>query len=114
MAEIDAVSSALDDLLVQAADLDDATRRKIPDRSVSLRLTDLDVAYAARLSGGELLDVHETPPDEHHHAQLRVSMTSDDFVDLMAGRLHFGSGWARGRIRVDARFRDVLELRRFL
>jgi putative sterol carrier protein len=41
-------------------------------------------------------------------------MSSDDLVEVVEGRLHVASGMAHGRVRVDARFRDVLELRRFL
>jgi hypothetical protein len=114
MADIDAVAAALDDLLAQSRELDDSTRRKIPDRTVSLWVKDLDVAYSGRLLRGHLLDVTETPISEHPDAQLRLAMSSDDLVDLVQGRLSFGTGWAKGRIRVDARLRDVLELRRFL
>ncbi len=114
MADIDQVDAALAELVRQADDLDESTRAKIPDRSVSLLVRDLDVAYAGRLSSEGLADVAPVPVELHREAQLRLAMTSDDLIDLVGGRLGFGSGWATGRIRVDARLRDILELRRFL
>jgi hypothetical protein len=41
-------------------------------------------------------------------------MDSDVLIDLLEDRLGFAHGWAMGQIRVDARLRDLLELRRFL
>jgi len=114
MADVDQVLASLDDLLEQADALDDTTRQKIPDRTVSLWIRDLDLAYAGRLESGSLLDVVAISPDDRRNSQLRVTMDSDDFVEVVAGRLSFGSGFATGKIRVDARIRDVFELRRFL
>jgi hypothetical protein len=114
MADIEAVREAVARLGVILEGADPEFRRKIPDRSVSVWIKDLCVAFAGRLESGSLVDVRETEPDERRDANLRLTMSSDDLIELVEGRLHFGSGWARGRIRVDARLRDVLELRKFL
>ena len=81
---------------------------------MSAWIRDLDVAFAGALRAGELVDVTEIDPADRKAADLKLTLTSDDLIELVAGRLHFGSGWARGRIKVDARLRDVLELRKFL
>jgi len=114
MATIEAVRDAITRLGAILEHAEPEFRRKVPDRSVSVWIKDLDVAFAGRLESGSLVDVLETDPDERRTANLRLTMSSDDLIELVEGRLHFGSGWARGRIRVDARLRDVLELRTFL
>ena len=114
MADIEEVREAIGSLGTILGGADPDFRRKIPDRTVSAWIKDLDVAFTGRLASGELVDVLEVDPVERSAAQLKLTLSSDDLIDLVAERLHFGSGWARGRIRVDARLRDVLELRKFL
>jgi hypothetical protein len=101
--------------LSQAADvLDDATRQRIPDRSVSVHLLDLDAAYAGRFAGGLLSDVAAVDPESAKNATFRLTCSSDDFIALIDGELGFGPAWASGRIRISAGWRDLLELRKFL
>ena len=114
MADIETVRHAISRLGVILDDADPETRRKIPDRSVSAWIKDLDVAFAARLESGDLVDIHEIDTEERRAAHLRLTLSSDDLIELVEGRLHFGSGWAHGRIKVDARLRDIFELRKFL
>jgi putative sterol carrier protein len=40
-----------------------------------------------------------------------MTMTSDDLLDLVAGRLPMASAWATGRVRIDASVLDLLRLR---
>jgi hypothetical protein len=114
MATIEAVRAALDNLSAILDGAEPDFRRRIPNRSVSLGVTDLDVAFAGRLQSGSLVDVVEIDPADRKTAELKVTMSSDDLVEVVEGRLHVASGMAHGRIKVDARFRDVLELRKFL
>ena len=114
MADIEAVREAIQSLGVILDDADPDVRRKIPDRSVSAWIKDLDVAFAARLHSGDLVDITEIDPSERKAADLKLTLSSDDLLEVVAGRLHFGSAWAKGRIKVDARLRDVFELRKFL
>ena len=114
MAEVDEVRDAVGRLASMFDGVDDATRRKIPDSSVSVRVPDLDVTYACRFEAGEVLDVHEIDLADARAATLRISCDSDTLLDVVDGRLHFGHGWATGKIRVDAKFRDILKLRSFL
>jgi hypothetical protein len=103
---------ALDELGARLAQTDDNVRAQVDDRTVSCRITDLDVTFRGRLSGGELVDVTDAISSEP--AQIRLTMSSDDLIDLVAGRLSFPHVWATGRIRLDASFRDLLRLRSFM
>jgi len=114
MADIAEVRTALDQVVVELEGVDDHTRRKIPDTTVALRVRDLDVAFAGRLEAGALLDIHDIDPGNLNESRLRLTLTSDDLIEVVAGRLSFGRAWAKGRIKVDAHFRDLFELRKFL
>ena len=114
MASIETVREAIVSLSALLDGAEPDFRRRVPDRSVSLWVKDLDIAFAGRLQSGSLVDVVGIDPAERKDADLKVAMSSDDLVEVVEGRLHVASGMAHGRIRVDARFRDVLELRKFL
>ena len=47
-------------------------------------------------------------------ADIRLTMSSDDLVDLTEGRLSFGPAWASGRVKLEAGLRDMLRLRTLL
>ncbi|MFJ4684041.1 SCP2 sterol-binding domain-containing protein [Streptomyces sp. NPDC091377] len=84
------------------------------DRSVSCHITDLDVTFVGRMADGGIT-VHDTlegPPREK--AQIRLSMTGDDLVALVDGRLNFAHAWGSGRVKLTAGVRDLLRLRKLL
>jgi predicted lipid carrier protein YhbT len=84
------------------------------DRSVSCRVTDLDITFVGRMTGGRIV-VHDTlqgPPREK--AQIRLTMTGDDLVALVNGELHFAKAWGSGRVKLEAGLRDLLQLRKLL
>jgi hypothetical protein len=114
MADADQVRACVTDLVGLMDGVDDATRHKIPDGTLSVRVPDVDLAFAGRFGDGHLLDVHEVDATQAGAAKLRLTLSSDDLVELAAGRLHFGSAWAHGRVKVEATFRDLLALRSFL
>jgi hypothetical protein len=41
-------------------------------------------------------------------------MTGDDLVALVDGELHFAKAWGAGRVKLEAGFRDLLQLRKLL
>ncbi|GGW48585.1 hypothetical protein GCM10010503_26710 [Streptomyces lucensis JCM 4490] len=84
------------------------------DRSVSCHITDLDVTFAGRMTGGrvEVDATHPGPPRER--AQIRLVMAGDDLVDLVEGQLNFATAWGRGRVRLEAGLLDLFRLRRLL
>ncbi|MGD9956949.1 MAG: sterol-binding protein [Candidatus Nanopelagicales bacterium] len=114
MASLESVQAGLEALVASMDDLDPDTRGKIPDRSVSAYFTDLDAAYAGRLESGSLVDVAPLDPARRKEAHLRLAMDSDTFLSIVEGRLDFAHAWSHGKVKVDARIRDIWELRKFL
>ena len=85
------------------------------DRSLSCRLTDLGQVVLGRLSSGSVRDLTVVPDGPSvPRADIRLTMTSDDLVALTDGRLHFGTAWATGKVKLEAGLRDLLRLRKIL
>ncbi|MDQ0580100.1 alkyl sulfatase C-terminal domain-containing protein [Streptomyces rishiriensis] len=84
------------------------------DRSVSCRITDLDVTFVGRMTDGRIVvqDTLQGPPVEK--AEIRLTMTGDDLVALVAGELNFAKAWASGRVKLEAGLRDLFQLRKLL
>lgn len=96
-------------LAERLADADPSARKKASfDRTLTCRLTDLDVIFAGRLREGSLTEIRQVVTRD---AQVRMSMTSDDLIKLVAGELNMGSAWATGRVKIDAGVFDLLKLR---
>ncbi|MGW0762886.1 SCP2 sterol-binding domain-containing protein [Streptomyces sp. NPDC002814] len=115
MATIEECRAALEKLSdnMQAAEGDARTAAAL-ERSVSCHITDLDVTFAGRMTGGRI-DVEETfegPPREK--AQVRFSLAGDDLVALVDGELNFAKAWGSGRVKLHASLRDLLVLRKLL
>jgi hypothetical protein len=82
------------------------------DRTLSCLLRDLDALFVGRLTTGRLVDIHEADEAERTEpAQIRLEMSSDDLLQLVAGELSMSNAWAAGRVRVHAGVRDMLRLR---
>jgi alkyl sulfatase BDS1-like metallo-beta-lactamase superfamily hydrolase len=90
---------------------DDTVRAHAEDRTVSLFVPDLDVVFSGRLHEGHLVDV---TTDERDKAQIRLTIASDDLVQLVSGQLAVPHAFASGRVRIDASIRDLLRLRTLL
>lgn len=84
------------------------------DRSLSCWITDLDVTFTGRLHAGGVEGLTETPGRPAEKAQIRLSMTGDDLLELVHGRLNFASAWASGRVKLEAGLMDMLKLRALL
>ncbi len=115
MATIEECRAALDRLSdnMQHAE-GDVRAAAAMDRSVSCHITDLDVTFAGRLTGGriEVRDTFPGPPRER--AQIRLAMSGGDLVALVGGELHFARAWGSGRVRLEAGLRDLFRLRKLL
>lgn len=112
MASVEQCEAAL---AVLAARLDEypheQRRDRIPDRTIELTLLDLDVTFRGRLHDGQLVDiVQERGPKPN----IRLTMNSDDLIDLTDKRLAFSHAWATGRLHLDAGLRDLLRLRKLM
>ncbi|MFI2377591.1 sterol-binding protein [Streptomyces sp. NPDC018964] len=115
MATIEECRAALDKFSDSMASAEgDVRATAAMDRSVSCHITDLDVTFAGRLTGGRI-EVHETfPGPPRERAQIRLAMTGDDLLALVGGELHFARAWGSGRVRLEAGLRDLFHLRKLL
>jgi putative sterol carrier protein len=86
----------------------EARRRSTLDRSLSCTLSDLDLIFGAQLKDGLLQDIHRADSAD---AEVKLTMTSDDLIELVDGKQSFASAWASGRVKVDARVMDLIKLR---
>lgn len=103
--------AALRTLVDALSALEPEVRRKyVVERTVSCRVTDLDVTWAAHLTEEGLVDLRTDAPK----AQVRLSVGSDDLVALVQGRLAVPTAVATGRVRVQASPFDLLRLSAFL
>lgn len=105
MATVDECRAALEQLSEQ---LEQNPSAQSLDRTLSCQLTDLDVTFRGRLHGGRI-DALTTEPGEK--AQIRLAMTSDDLLRLVAGELNFASAWAKGQLKLEASMMDMIRLR---
>lgn len=115
MATIEECRAALEKLSDNMRDAEgDAATAASMDRSVSCRITDLDVTFVGRMTGGRIV-VHDTlegPPKDK--AQIRLAMSGDDLVALVNGGLNFAKAWGSGRVKLEAGLRDLFQLRKLL
>ena len=109
MATIEECRAALEEFAAKLGGMDESAKSLV--RTVSLRVPDLDTTFNGTLRTGALEEVTTEPRDR---AQIRLTIGSDDFVALVAGELNFASALARGRVKIDASFRDMLMLRKLL
>lgn len=115
MATIEECRAALDKLSDNMASAEGDVRSAAAlDRSLSCRVTDLDVTFVGRLKGGriEVLDTLQGPPPDK--AQIRLAMAGDDLVAMVDGRLNFAKAWGSGRVKLEAGLRDLFRLRTLL
>ncbi|MBK9434335.1 MAG: SCP2 sterol-binding domain-containing protein [Actinobacteria bacterium] len=112
MASVEQCEAALAELAERLESYPHETRRaNIPDRTIELALLDLDVTFRARLHDGQLIDIEQATGPKPH---IRLTMNSDDLIELTDKRLHFSHAWATGRLHLDASLRDLLRLRNLL
>ncbi len=111
MATVEECEAALEHVAGLLHGADDSVRQQAEDRTLSCFIPDLDTTFSARLHQGRLLDLTS---DERPRAQIRLTVHSDDLVDLVEGRVRFPQAFAQGRVRIDASIRDLLRLRSLL
>lgn len=109
MASVEQCEAALAELANRLEEYPHEDRReRIPDRTVELALLDLDVSFVGRLHDGQLVDIRQGALDKPN---IRLTMNSDDLIELTDRRLRFTHAWATGRLHLDASLRDLLRLR---
>ncbi|MCW2497133.1 SCP2 sterol-binding domain-containing protein [Jatrophihabitans sp.] len=109
MATVEECEAAFEALAERLAATDPETRRKNSlDRTLCCTLRDLDVVFGGRIKDGLLIGIAQIPKAE---GQVKLSMTSDDLLTLVAGKLNLVAAWTSGRIKIDARVFDLIKLR---
>lgn len=109
MASVEECERAFHGLAAKLAEADSSARQKASfDRSLTCTLSDLDVIFAGQLRDSQLIDIRKVDKPD---AQVKMTMTSDDLLKLVAGELSMGSAWASGRVKIDASILDLLKLR---
>jgi putative sterol carrier protein len=112
MASVEECRTAIEELAERMAGADEEVRSHATlNRSLSCRITDLDVTFSGQLRDGHIHDITTEPAQR---AQIRLTVSSDDLIALVDGHLHFASAWAKGRIKVEASIMDLLRLRSLL
>lgn len=93
----------------------DRRREVIRERTVRVIVPDLATAFDMRLTVDGLTDITSHPvPAPAADPQVRVTVSSDDLVDLAADRLDPAKALFSRRLKVDASFGDLLRMRRLL
>lgn len=115
MATLDQCRAALDRLAQNLSSADGNVRSAAAlDRSLSCRITDLDVTFVGRLADGTIQDLTSVPGPPPGKAEIRLTMAGDDLVALVDGQLNFARAWGSGRVKLEAGLRDLLRLRTLL
>lgn len=112
MASVDEVEAVLERLLRKLGDVDDATRSLLPTRrTIEASCPDLGLVRHAAWQQGALTMLDEPPP---RRCDIRISVHSDDLLEIMDGDLSFSRAYTSNRLRLDASMADLLRLRALL
>ena len=111
MATVEEVDAALAQLLARLGRNDGGAGLVSERRTIEARCPDLDLVRWVVWDGGSLRELDEAPDGG---SDVRVSVRSDDLVDIVAGELPVGRAYAAGRLRLDASLADLLRLRTLL
>jgi predicted lipid carrier protein YhbT len=111
MATVDECRQALHDLAAKLDATAEAQGKLDFERTLACRVTDLQTAFNARLSGGRLFDIAD---GDDPKAKIALSSTSDDLIALVAGRLDVTRAVASRQISIKANPFDLLKLRKLL
>ncbi|MEV0999282.1 SCP2 sterol-binding domain-containing protein [Nonomuraea sp. NPDC050202] len=115
MASVEECRAALAKLVAQFDEIDEEDRAKhVVERTVSCRVSDLDVTFHGRLHHGGLDPFTQEPPADGKPADVKLTIVSDDLVALVDGELDLARALLGGRVKIDASFGDLLRLRRLI
>ncbi|GIF26878.1 putative sterol carrier protein [Actinoplanes tereljensis] len=111
MATVDECRQALHDLAARL-ERNAETRGKLDlDRTLAARVTDLEVAFHARLKDGLLIDIAD---GDDPKAKIALVAASDELIALIGGKLDVTRAIAARQISVKANPFDLLKLRKLL
>jgi hypothetical protein len=114
MATEEATLKAMDLIATRLAKVDpDEFAKRVLDRTISCRVPDLGKTYYTRIHAGGL-DPFSVPNGDVKRAQIRLTVASDDVVALANDEISVMRAWTSGRLKIDASFTDLIQLRRIL
>lgn len=114
MATADECREALETLVGRIAEMNPEDRAaQFPERTMSARVPDLGIVFVTRLGPHGADPVQEAAPGDRP-AQVRFTANSDDLVWIAEDLARFARAWLTGKLKVEASFLDLLQLRRFL
>lgn len=107
------IDSALEDLVAKVGRAEGSARDSLDDtdRTLSLRIPDLESDYWTRLRQGRMEQLRHGVAED---ADIRIRVGSDDLLALLGGRLNLTYAFLTGKIRVDASPADLLRIRSLL
>ncbi|GAA4589170.1 putative sterol carrier protein [Actinoplanes octamycinicus] len=111
MATVDECRTALHDLAAKLAANAEARGRLDLDRTLACRITDLETAFHARITGGLLTGITD---GDDPKAKIALITTSDNLIELINGRLDITRALASRQIAIKANPFDLLKLRKLL
>jgi SCP-2 sterol transfer family len=114
MATAEECRAALESLTSRIAELDARERaQKVLDRTMSLRVPDLDVTFVTRIGPDGAEPVRQAA-NGAKPAQVRFTADSDVVVSVAADPGSFMKAWLSGRLKVQGSIFDLLHLRKLL
>ncbi|MGH3321939.1 MAG: SCP2 sterol-binding domain-containing protein [Streptosporangiaceae bacterium] len=115
MATVEECRTAIDDIAARISAHDLATPgNSLLGHTIACHVTDLDVVFRGRLYSSGIDGITTEDLDTNEPARVHFTVGSDDLLALTQGELDLGRAWARGRVKVEASFRDLLRLRRLI
>jgi hypothetical protein len=91
-------------------DVRDSLAETLPEpKVIGVHIRDLDVHYWTEMAGGGLGPLQH---GQHRGPDIRVSLASEDLVQLVDGETSLFSKYLSGHVRIDASVGDLLRLRR--
>jgi alkyl sulfatase BDS1-like metallo-beta-lactamase superfamily hydrolase len=111
VATVEECEAALHTLAERMAANDPSRRPTGFDRSLTCTVRDLQVTFGGHLKDGLLTDIQRVDDPQ---ADIRLDLSGDDLLAMVAGDLNVASAWANGRLKIGARPMDLLRLRSVL
>jgi hypothetical protein len=90
-----------------------ARTAKLSEKSLSCRVPDLGITFMTRIRPDGADPIVESA-DGSSSAQIRFTANSDEVVAIGQRPATFATAWLTGRLKVEASFSDLLQLRKML
>lgn len=114
MATVEECRKALENLTSRLTEVDEKERADFfTGRTVSCRVTDLDITFVTTLGDQDANPVREATPADPP-ADIRLTAKSDVVISLADAPANIAREWIAGRVKIEASMRDLFRLRKLL